>query len=129
MLFKQWSRRRHAPRYDEPLRAHVEWAIKDVESRMRQARDTFWWYTLPIALGCVIPSALSFVMIYIRKPGAELLIVMLFGLLFTFGFFPAFFYFLDRFMKKWTLMGNEKYRQELEALRSLRESLLNTEDD
>src|SRR5215212_9475479 len=82
MLFNQWRRRRHTPHYDEPLLVHVEWSIKDIEYRMWQDRYTFWWYTLPIALGCMIPPTIFFVMDYIRKPEWGLLFAGLFTLLF-----------------------------------------------
>ena len=34
ILFDRWRRRRDAAHYDEPLLAHVEWSIKDIEHRM-----------------------------------------------------------------------------------------------
>ena len=128
MLFNQWRRRSHAPHYDEPLLAHVEWSIKDIEHRIWQDRYTFWWYTLPITLGCIIPPTISSVMDYIRKPEWGLLFALLFGLLFILGVFAAVFIFLDRVSKYVTRMVNEARRKELQALRTLRESLLNTEE-
>jgi hypothetical protein len=95
---------------------------------MWQDRYTFWWYTLPIALGCMIPPTISFVMDYIRKPEWGLLFAGLFTLLFTLGFFAAVFIFVHLVIKNGTRVGNEARRQELQALRALRESLLNTEE-
>jgi hypothetical protein len=128
MLFNQWRRRRHAPHYEEPLLAHVEWSIKDIEYRMWQDRHTFWWYTLPIALGCMIPPTIFFVMDYIRKREWGLPFASLFTLLFTLGFFAAVFTFVHWAIKRGMRMGQEGRRQELQALRALRESLLNTEE-
>src|SRR5258706_3896996 len=64
ILFNQWRRRRHAPHYHEPLLAHVEWSIKDLEYRMRVDGNSRWWYVLPIALGCMIPPIIFGAMVY-----------------------------------------------------------------
>ena len=129
ILFNRWRQRRHTAHYDEPLLAHVEWAIKDIELRMRLERTQTFWYILPIALGCIIPSVISFAMDFLRSHEWN----VLFELLFTVGFFVTFFYFIDRFMKgglwfsRAVRMGREAQHKELEALRALRESLLNEE--
>jgi hypothetical protein len=128
MLFNQWRRRRHAAHFDEPLLAHVEWSIKDIEHRIRQDRYTFWWYTLPIALGCVIPPTIFFVMDFISKPEWGRLFPGVFSLLFTLGMFAAVFYFVHLVISSGLRMGHKARQQELEALRALRESLLNTEE-
>jgi hypothetical protein len=128
MLFNQWRRRRHAARYDEPMLAHVEWAIKDLEHRMWQDRYTFWWYTLPIALGCMIPPTIFFVMEFIRKPEWGRLFGGVFALLFTLGVFAAVFIFVHLVISNGLRIGSKARRRELEALRALRESLLNTEE-
>jgi ABC-type multidrug transport system fused ATPase/permease subunit len=128
ILLNQWRRRRHAPHYEEPLLAHVEWSIKDIEHRMWLERSRLWWYTLPIALGCMIPPTISFVMDCIRKPQWVILFASLFALLVSLGVFAAIFAFIHRVIKNRTLVENEARRQELQALRTLRESLLNTEE-
>ena len=124
ILFSQWRRRRHAGHYEEPLLAHVEWSIKDIEHRMLQDRRSFWWYVLPIALGCMIPPTLVFAMDYSRNPEWG----RLFALLFTLGGFAAVFTFVHVAMKYGRRMSDAGRRQELEALRALRETLLNTEE-
>ena len=128
ILFNRWRRRRHAAHYDEPLLAHVEWSIKDIEHRMRVDENSLWWYVLPIALGCMIPPAISFAMEYIRNPGWGHLFGLLFALLVTEGVFAAVFYFVHWTMKKGRRRGLEGQRQELQALRALRETLLNSEE-
>jgi hypothetical protein len=124
ILFDRWRRRRDAAHYDEPLLAHVEWAIKELEHQMWLDRYSPWWYILPIALGCMIPPVLFFAMDCSRKPGLG----ALFGLLSTLGVFVATFIFVYLVMKFGVRMGLEQHRQELQALRELRESLLNTEE-
>jgi len=128
ILFNQWRRRRYAAHYDEPMLAHVEWAIKDLEYRMWQDRYTFWWYTLPIALGCIIPPTIFFVMDFIRKPEWGLLFGGVFALLFTLGVFAVVFIFGDRVINNGFRMISEARRRELAALLALRETLLNTEE-
>ena len=68
ILFNRWRRRRDAAHYDEPLLAHVEWSIKDIEHQMWLDRYSLWWYILPIALGCMIPPVLFFAMEYSKRP-------------------------------------------------------------
>jgi hypothetical protein len=124
ILFNRWRRQRDAARYDEPLLAHVEWAIKDIEHRMWLDRDSLWWYVLPIAAGCMIPPVLFFAMEYSKRPLLDSLIPLLLIL----GVFAAVFTFVHLVMKYGRRMGLETRRQELLALRALRESLLNTEE-
>ena len=114
MVFNQWRRRRHAARYDEPLLAHVEWSIKDIEDRMLQDRYSVWWYVLPLALGCMIPPTLFFAMNHGRDPSWRT-----FGaLLLTLGGFAAVFTFVHLCMKYGRRKAHEQGRRELEALRS-----------
>src|SRR5262245_8542229 len=43
ILFNRWRQRRHAARFDDSMLAHVEWAIKGIEHRMRlEQTQTFW---------------------------------------------------------------------------------------
>lgn len=131
MLFNQWRRRRHAPRYDEPMLAHVEWSIKEIEFRIWQNRHTLWWYTLPLALGCMIPTAISMGMMgFAEVHDWASLFVLLFSLLSALAVFAATFAFVH-----WVIMRVEGMRtvvearrRELEALRALRETLLNMEE-
>jgi hypothetical protein len=60
ILFNRWRRRRKT-RFDDTMLAHVERAINETEHRLRQERYRFWWYLLPIALGCMIPTVLIFI--------------------------------------------------------------------
>jgi hypothetical protein len=124
VLFHRWRRRHDAAHYDEPLLAHVEWSIKDIEHRMWLDRYSPWWYILPITLGCMIPPVLFFAMDYGKRPLLDSLI----PLLFTEVVFAATFIFVYVVMKYGVRVANEKRRQELQALRALRESLLNTEE-
>ena len=124
ILFNRWRRRRHAAHYDEPLLAHVEWSIKDIEHQMWLDRYSLWWYILPIALGCMIPPVLFFAMDYSKRP----LLDSLMPLLGTEVVFVATFTFVYLVMKFGVRIADEKRRQELQALRALRESLLNTEE-
>jgi hypothetical protein len=124
ILFNRWRRRRDAARADEPLLAHVEWSIKELEHQMWLDRDSFWWYVLPIALGCMIPPVVLFSMNYNKHHEWS----DIFGLLSTLGVFAVVFIFVHLFMKFGTRLGLERRRQELQALRTLRESLLNTEE-
>jgi hypothetical protein len=124
ILFNRWRRRRDAADYDEPLLAHVEWSIKDIEHRMRLDRDSPWWYILPITLGCMIPPVIFFAMEHSNRP----LFDSLMPLLSTEAVFAATFIFVYLVMKYGVRIANEKHRQELHALRALRESLLNTEE-
>jgi hypothetical protein len=128
MLFNRWRRRRHAAHYDEPLLAHIEWSIKDIEHRMWMDQYSFWWYILPIALGCMIPPAISFAMDYSRNPGLEAGLAGLFAFLVLESVFAAVFYFVHWVMKNGRRRGLEGQRQELQALRALRETLLNSEE-
>jgi len=142
ILFNQWRQRRHVPHYEEPLLAHVEWSIKDIEHRTWLERNRLWWYLLPIALGCMIPPIITFAM-ECRTAAADgstgpwaerfALVVIsvfafLFALLVTEGVFAAIFYAVHRVLKNGERIANEKRRQQLQALRALRESLLNTEE-
>jgi hypothetical protein len=95
---------------------------------MWQDRYMLWWYTLPIALGCMIPPTIFFVMDFIRKPEWGRLFQGAFALLFSLGVFAAIFIFVHKVISYGLRVGNEARRQELEALRALRESLLNTEE-
>jgi len=124
MLFNRWRRRHHAAHFDEPLLAHVEWSIKDIEHQMWLDRYSPWWYILPIALGCMIPPVFLFAMNYRERP----LLDSLMPLLSAEGFFAATFVFVYLVMKFGVRKANEKRRQELHSLGALRESLLNTEE-
>jgi hypothetical protein len=124
MVFKQWRRRRHAARFDEPLLAHVEWSINDIELRMAQDRNSLWWYVLPIALGCMIPPILIFAMKYGIHPEWQ----PLGALLFTLGGFAAVFTFVHLSMRYGMRKAHQQLRQELEALRALRETLSKAEE-
>jgi hypothetical protein len=125
MLFTHWRRRRYAPRYDEPMLVHVEWTIKDIEHRIWQQDHTFWWYTLPLALGCTVPATIVIGLQFLRTHNRE----FLFGLLFALVFFPAFFAAVHWFVMRVQRMRPvvESQRRQLESLRALRESLLNPE--
>jgi FtsH-binding integral membrane protein len=129
ILFNRWRRRRYAAHYDEPLLAHVEWSIKDIEHRMWLDQYSFWWYILPIALGCMIPPAISFAIEYSRNPGWAAGFAFLFVLLVSEGIFVAIFYFIHQVMKNARHRGLEGQRQKLQALRALRDTLLNAEDE
>lgn len=124
ILFNRWRRRRDAVHYDEPLLAHVEWSIKDIEHQMWLDRYSPWWYILPIALGCMIPPVLFFAMDSSKRP----LLDSLMHLLGAEGVFAVTFTFVYLVMKFGVRIANEKRRQELQALRALRESLLNTDE-
>jgi hypothetical protein len=124
VLFDRWRRRRDAVHYDEPLLAQVEGAIKVVEHQKWLSGNTLWWYILPIALGCMIPPVLFFAMDYGKRPLLDSLI----PLLFTEVVFAATFIFVYLVMKYGRRIGIEKRRQELQALRALRETLLNTDE-
>jgi uncharacterized membrane protein len=84
-----------------------------------------WWYVLPIALGCMIPPVLLFAMDY---NSTRPLLHRLIPLLVTLGGFAAVFTFVHLVMKYARRMGRESRRHELQALRALRESLLNAEE-
>jgi hypothetical protein len=124
MLFDRWLRARDAAHYDESVLAHVDWSIKDIEHRMWMDRYSPWWYILPIALGCMIPPVFFFAMAYGTRPLLDGLIPFLF----TEGVFAASFVFSYLVMRYGVRIANEKRRQELQALRALRESLLNAEE-
>lgn len=124
MVFNQWRRRRHAARLDEPLLAHVEWSIRDIEHRMLQDRYSVWWYVLPLALGCMIPPTLLFAMNRGRDPSWGTLGALLLAL----GGFAAFFTLVHLCMKYGRRKAHEQGRRELEALRALRETLLHSEE-
>jgi len=124
ILFNLWRRRRAAAHFDETMLAHVERSIKEIEHRMWLDRYSLWWYILPIALGCMIPPTFSFAMEYSKWP----LLASLIPWLVTEGVFAAIFYFIYRVMKFFVRNANENRRQELQALRALRETLLNTEE-
>jgi hypothetical protein len=124
ILFDRWRRRREATHSDETVLAHVERSIKEIEHRMRQDRYSFWWYLLPIALGCMIPPIFFFAMQYGQRP----LLDSLTHWLMIEGFFAAIFIFAYLVVEFGRRMGLERQLQELEALRALRETLLNAED-
>jgi hypothetical protein len=124
ILFNRWRRRRHAARYDEPLLAHVEWSIKDLEHQMWLDRNSPWWYILPVALGCMIPPALLFAMEYSKRPLLDSLI----PLLITEVVFVVTFVFVYVVMKFGVRIAEKKRLEELHALRALRETLLNIEE-
>jgi hypothetical protein len=122
ILFNRWRGRRNAAHYDESTLAHVEQSIDDIEHQMRLDRNAPWWYILPIALGCMIPPVLFFAMDYGKRPLLDSLIPFLRNE----GYFAAIFIFVYLVMEFLRRMGLTRQLQELEALRALRESLLNT---
>ena len=124
ILFNRWRRRRDATHYDETMLAHVERSIKEIEHRMWLDRYSLWWYVVPIALGCMLPPILLFALHY-RKDHEW---GRIFLLLFTLGVFAAVFIIVHLAMKYGVRIGLEGRRRELQALRALRESLLNTEE-
>ena len=124
ILFNRWRRRRGAAHYEESLLGHVEWSIKDIEHQAWLDRHSLWWYILPLALGCMFPSVVSFAMDCSRKPEGGDLFALLFGLLSTLGVF-VFVYLVMQFGVR---LANEKRRQELQALRALRETILSTDE-
>jgi hypothetical protein len=124
IVFNRWRQRRHAAHYDESVLAHVEWSIKDIEHRMRLERSQAWWYVLPLALGCMIPPVVFFATDHSKRP----LFDSLTPLLSIEGAFAATFIFIYLVLKYAVRAASRKHRQELEALRALRESLLTTEE-
>jgi hypothetical protein len=122
ILFNRWRRRRNAAHYDETMVAHVEWSIAEIEHQMRLDRNSPWWYILPIALGCMTPPILLFAMDNSKRPLVDSLV----PLLVTEGVFAATFIFGYLVMQFGVRIANEKHRQELRALRALRESLSHT---
>ena len=124
MLFNRWQRRRNAAHADEPLLAHVEWSIKDIEHRMWQERYSLWWYIVPLALGCMIPPVIFFARDHGKRPPFDSLMPLLSSEV-TFAVTFIFVYLVMKFAVR---IANEKHRQELQALRALRESLLNTDE-
>jgi hypothetical protein len=124
VLFHRWRRRHDAAPYDEPLLAHVERSIKDIEHQMWLDRYTVWWYILPIILGAMIPPVLFFAMDLDQRPLSDGLL----PLLHHEGVFAATGIFVYLVMKFSVRAANEKHRQQLQALRALRECLLNAEE-
>lgn len=124
MLVNRWRRRRRAPRFDAPLIAHVEWSIRDIEHRMTLDRRSFWWYILPIALGCIIPATIVFPLNAPNSPAWQVAL----ALLLTLGLFGAVFAFVHLSMKRGQRKSHALRRQELQALRALRESLLKLDE-
>jgi MFS family permease len=124
ILFNRWRRRRVAARADEPLLAHVEWSLKELEYQMWLDSNSLWWYVLPIALGCMIPPIVLFSMNFNEHHGWRDIL----GLLSSLAVFAVTFIFVHLVMKIGTRIANEKRRRELAALAALRESLLNTEE-
>lgn len=124
MIFNQWRRRRHAAHFDGPLLAHVEWSINDIEHRMSQDRRSFWWYVLPIALGCMIPPTLVFTLKYGRNLAWKPFVDLLFAL----SGFAAVFTFVHLAMEYGRRKTLKQRYEELKALRALRETLLNVKE-
>ncbi len=124
ILFDRWRRRGDAAHYDEPLLAHVEGAIKVLEHQKWLSGKTLWWYLLPIALGCMSPPVLLFARDYSKRT----LLDSLLPLLSTEVVFASIFIFCYLVMKYQRRIGLEKRRLELQALRALRETLLNTDE-
>jgi hypothetical protein len=120
MLFNQWRTRRRAVPLDAPMLAHVEASIKELEHRIWQDRCTFWWYTMPIALGCIVPPTIFFFIEFSRQPR----ISELFSWMGTVAFFMVIFAFVHVIISKGHRKTENTRRRELEALRSLRETLL-----
>jgi hypothetical protein len=124
LLFDRWRRRGDAAHYDEPLLAHVEGAIKQLEHQKWLSGNTLWWYVLPIAVGCMIPPVLLFARDYGKRPLFDsliplLLIEVVLATTFILGFLV---------MKYQRRSGLEKRNRELQELRALRETLLNTDE-
>lgn len=125
ILYNRWRRRRNASHFDDTMLAHVERSIHDIEHQIRLDRTSQWWYTLPIALGCMIPPLILFAMNYGQQPLADSLIPLLLtegGNVVTFTFVYVVMKYLGRKGLKWQ-------QQELQALQSLRESLLHTDEE
>jgi hypothetical protein len=121
MILSQWRRRRYAAHYEEPMLAHVEWSIKDIEHRMKQDSTSLWWYITPLALGCMIPPTISFGMDFLRRH----VWTILWSLLGMLAFFAAFFACVHLIIKRLGRAGREARRQELLALKTLHDNLLN----
>jgi positive regulator of sigma E activity len=124
ILFNRWRRRHEATHFDETMLAHVERSIKEIKHRMRLDRYSFWWYLLPIALACMIPPIFFFAMEYGQRPLSDSLT----SWLMTEGFFAGIFISAYLVMEFGRRMGLKRQLQELEALRALRDTLLNAED-
>ncbi|MFO0946349.1 MAG: hypothetical protein U1D30_10435 [Planctomycetota bacterium] len=124
ITFNLWLRQRHAARFDDPLLAHVEWSIKDIEHQMWLDRWSPCWYILPLALGCMLPPILFFAMEYGERPVWEGLLPLL-GTEFVFVFTFLFVYLVMQFGVR---HANEKRYRELQSLRSLRENLSNASE-
>lgn len=60
LLFDRWRQRRNAPQYEGTLLSHIEQSLKDVEHQIWLLRNVFWWYLLPITLGCMLPTLYFF---------------------------------------------------------------------
>lgn len=125
ILFDRWSQRRRTAQYDDSVLAHVERSIRDIEHRIWLDRFNLWWYTLPIALGCMIPPVIFFAMEIAKRP----LVESLMPLLITESVFGAIFYFVYWSMKRAAHIGIEGRRKQLQAFQALRVSLLNEELD
>jgi hypothetical protein len=126
ILFNRWRRRRFVAHYEDSVLAHVEWSINDIEHRMRVDRYTLWWYILPIALGCMIPPAISFVVEFRRKPELDMT-SLIFNLFFE-VFFIAAFYIIHWTMKRARRIGMDGQLKQLDALRAFRDNLLKEEE-
>lgn len=123
ILKSRWRRRRKSAPFDDTVLAHVETSIHDIEVQMRQDRTALWWYLLPIAAGCMIPPVVILALEYGTKPLVDSLVPFLRKE----GSFLGTFIFVYVVMEGARRVGLKRELQELQGLRSLRESLLNTD--
>ena len=84
-------------------------------------RYNFFWYLLPITLGCMIPPVVFFTMRYGERPLMDSLV----PLLTVEGFFAVTFLFVYWVMGFGVKKGQAGQRKKLQALRELRETMLN----
>ncbi len=121
LLFDRWRQRPNAPRYEGALSSHVEQSLKDVEHQIWLLRNVFWWYLLPLALGCLIPN-----LYFLAKDlGTRELQAILVPFVRNTGILLAIFYGAYLLNQYAVRSGLEPRRRELLAIR---ESLLNTEE-
>jgi len=118
-MLLQHMRRRRVNNYTDTVLGHVNRSIQDVEQRIRQDQYIFWWYTFPIAFGCIVPTIITSAIDFYRtgEPGVVV------GLIVTLVFFSVVFAFVHLVIKYAGRAGLQSRLKELDALRALRDTL------
>jgi len=60
MTYRRVFRKKHKLGSDHSIAEHIDLTIKELKEQAKLQKSVFWWYILPLALGCMLPPAISY---------------------------------------------------------------------